>query len=311
MNEQAKSLGLWALSVSILCLALAIAYFAWEAHLWRTELPQILIQTEKTADKINLSINNVSEIGKLVPPILDEVGKTRKVVEKTAEQVKLTREQLPTILKDIEPITRQIENTTQQLPTIIPPVLDEVRKTRELVPGILKEVHSANITVDKATVEVAKTREAMPGILDRADKIVRSAEKAGEEAGQGAVSGILGGIITMPFKVVGSLGKAAFGLLKAEDQAMLTQQDIALMDAKIQALTDSGTVGQTGQWNNKASSNSGSVTLEKRYESEGKVCAAFKIEINLKGKKTKTSMIKGCRQPDGTWQATEGALPGE
>ena len=87
MNEKMKSAGIWVLSLSLLCLAFSIIYVSLEARQWRKELPELLHLTEETVIRISPAISDLSEVGKLVPRIMDEVKASRKTVEKTVEEI--------------------------------------------------------------------------------------------------------------------------------------------------------------------------------------------------------------------------------
>jgi hypothetical protein len=162
--ENLKSFGTVLLAFSILCLALAIVYFTFEAQGWRKDLPGILDLTGKTADKIQPSMVELADAAKLIAPIVEEISKAREVVRELVIESGAVRQALPGILNQVEPITRQVENTTIELPQAVGPVLDEVRKTREQIPGILKEIKETNVTIQKALIEVRQARGEIPAI---------------------------------------------------------------------------------------------------------------------------------------------------
>ncbi|MBE9580260.1 MAG: hypothetical protein IMF18_01415 [Proteobacteria bacterium] len=366
MLEKVKSTGLILLAFSIVCLALAIVYFTYEAQSWRKDLPGILQLTGETADKLAPPIAEVADVAKLIPPIVEEVAKAREVIRELVKEVEATREALPGILKDVEPITRQMENTTVQLPKVIDPVLGEVSKTRETIPGILQEVREMNATIQKALVEVRETRneipaivrnveaihrdmptwletidraaeaiqkisaesgemrvlipdilaevkrvrEELPGIMDRADNIVANAKDVGKEAGKGAVSGMVGGIVSAPFNLVRGSADAVTSVYKSFGRDF-TEKDMAIIRESLKPLLEAEREGHTVDWNNPESGNEGKITLEKIYEENGQECRQVRHELWIKGKKTRDVIQKGCRQSDGTWIETDRSVSGK
>lgn len=224
-------------------------------------------------------------------------------------EVKITRDRIPGIIKEIKPITRNVENVAEKLPKIIDPVLDEVAKTREAVPGILKTVESTNLTVEKAVTEISQVRKAAPELLGRAEKIVANARDVGREASKGAVSGLFGGVISMPLDMVEGMGARATRLLNEEDRKQITQEDVRMIHSKAIELAEEGNVGQSKIWENIRSGNKGRITLRKKYETEGKPCREVEIEYNLKRRRKQIKTIRGCRQPDGVWVAEDQSGP--
>jgi len=203
----------------------------------------------------------------------------------------------------------QLNLWRKDIPEIIAPVLDEVEKVREMVPSVLEEVRNSNTTIEKVVSEVRETREAIPGIMDRADQIVAA---VGHEAGKGAVKGIIGGIIMTPFDMVGGLGKGIAHFINPQDMEQLTEKDMKLLEQNALELANKGEVGQVVTWENTESSNSGKITLMEKYHKNDRECRQVKIDIFLKGKDSRTVLLVGCQQPDGSWETIEGgALPGK
>ena len=301
MWEKAKFIGLLAISFSLLCLAGSIFFFGYELSGWRKELPDMLSTLEETSGQIAPALENVSEIEELIPPILEEVAAVRKTVDGLVAEVQSTREALPELLADLELITRQIENTTGQLPAVIDPLVEEVGKSREVIPDILKEIENTNATIGNAVAEIQLTREAIPGIMDRADQIVAHAGEVGVNAGKGAVTGMLGGLITAPFGVVGGIGKGVSGLFSSEVADAATPEDLEIVRNKLLDIAENGNVGDVVTWENRKSSNKGKITLLKKFSVNDQECREVKIEADVKGKAVETTTLSGCKQPDGSW----------
>ena len=71
MNEKIKLMGIFTLSFSLLVLGMSIFYTGWEIHKFRKEMPEMLFLTGETVDKIIPAVSHISEISKLVDPILE------------------------------------------------------------------------------------------------------------------------------------------------------------------------------------------------------------------------------------------------
>ncbi len=333
--------------LSIFCLALAIAYFAFELYQFRTDFPKILVKMEKTSEVIFPTVNGIAEISRNISPIAGEIEEVRKSLPDVLAEVKATRESLPDILTQISVILDKTNATTRNLPQ----VLAEAEKIRETVPGIVKEIHDINVqiphmiktadgireqipqmiqTVDTASgamlsftaeiteinksipailEETQKTREAMPGILDRAEKIVTQGQQFGSEASKGAVTGLVMGVVD-PFNLSARLKSL---VLPGKENPALTNADIAyIRETTIQAI-ENATPGEFIPWENPASNNFGETTLlEKKAGSDFK-CSEIRIEIWIKKswfRKSKTHDFNTvlCRQPDGTYIETGDAM---
>ncbi len=327
-------------AVSIFCLALSIAYFAYELTQFRIVFPQILTQMETTSKVIYPTVNGIAEISKNIPPIADSIDKVEKSMPSVLAEVKATRESLPGILTRIDTIMDKLDDATRSLPAVV----SEVQQTREMVPGIVKEIHDTNAqipgivkqvdgirkqipqmvkTVNNASEsmrmfstelaqaqklvppildEVRKTRKALPPMLDKAQKIVEQGQRFGKEASEGAVSGLILGVIN-PLNISSRL-KAL--VLPGKKIPKLSDADIALIrETTIQAI-ESEKTGKMFQWENPTSNHYGDVTLLRKFKDNGEECREIRVEIfEDKGwfQKEKThdfSMVL-CREPGGAW----------
>jgi surface antigen len=291
MEEKTKLVGTLALSFSLFCLALAIGYVGYGLTGWLKQVPAILSLVSDTSGQIAPVLENVTEVEHLIPPIIEEMAAVRKTVDKAVVEVGNTREAVPGILADLELVTREVENTVGQLPGVIDPVLVEVGKTRETIPDILEEVRL--------------TREAMPVLMDRADQLIANAGKAGQQVGKGAMTGMVGGIISMPFGIVGGIGKGVAGLAGLEGNAAVTDEDLGLLREKLLDLAENGEEGDVATWKNSKTSNSGKITLLRKYVENDQECREAKIETFIKGQDAQVQTISGCKQADGSWAATQ------
>lgn len=108
-------------------------------------------------------------------------------------------------------------------------------------------------------------------------------------AAGGGTTGIIGGVL-----LGGLLGGALGNALDQRDKELaLKQAQYSLENSK---------VGQTSQWQNPDSGNSGTFTPTRTYQTEsGQYCREYQQEILVGGEKH-SSYGTACRQPDGTWK---------
>jgi surface antigen len=327
MEEMKKLIGTMALSFSIFCLALAVGYFGYELNGWRKQLPEILTAVSDTSGQITPVLENVKEIEGFVPQVLQEVAEIRKTVDNALSEAEKTRKAVPVILADVEKVSGQIDGTVKLLPDIIDPILEETEKTRILIPDVLEQIRVTNSEVAKIQKlvpevleevrlirselvppileEVRKTREELPLLMDRADQLIAGADEAGRTAGKGAMTGMIGGILSMPFDVVGGIGRGFTSLFSAEVRDEMSDEDLKILKEKIVDLAENGKAGDIATWKNPKTANGGKITLVKKYRENNQECREVKIEISIKGNTPHTETLAGCKQPDGSWVATK------
>lgn len=333
--EKIKSNAQLIFAFSIICLAMAIVYFALELSAFRTDFPDILTQMENTSKVIYPTVNGIAKIGDNVPLIADEIDKVREIMPSILEEVKATRKSMPGALEKIHIIMKQVEETRKVLPEII----EEVRQTREMIPGILEEIHGLKEqippivkeikkiqkqlpdtleTIDKASEsvyafstelgktrqlvpdilkEVKQTREAMPEILNHAERIVVQGQKFGADAGTGAVNGLIRGILN-PLNITTRLKEL---VLPGHDIATLNDTDIELMRKTTIETVENKNVGTIAKWNNPKSKNHGTITVLKKFFKDAAECKEIRTQIWINKEKTHDFNVIFCRQKDGTW----------
>ena len=108
-------------------------------------------------------------------------------------------------------------------------------------------------------------------------------------AAGGGTTGIIGGVL-----LGGLVGGAVGNALDQRDKELAMQQaQLSLENAK---------VGQTSQWQNPDSGNSGTFTPTRTYQTDsGQYCREYQQEIMVGGEKH-DSYGTACRQPDGSWK---------
>ncbi len=336
--EKIKSTAQMIFSISIFCLALAIAYLGYETHLILTGLPGILTKMEKTSEVIYPTMNGIAQISDNIPPIAEAIDKVHDSLPSLLAEVKATRESLPDILKQADDIVVKVDKTAK----VIPGVLEEVKKTRELVPEMVQEIHSTNEqipqiitqvdgvreqipsmiqTVDKAAEsvqtfstqlaetnklipdileETKKLREAAPELMNRAENIVTQGGEFGSDAGKGAISGLVMSVVN-PMNVGGRLKEL---VLPGKEIPALTDADIALIRETVIDAVINKKPKESIKWENPVSDNFGKVTLLQEYMEDNEECNEIRSEIWIKKgfmrkEKTHDFNMVFCKTPDG------------
>lgn len=306
-KTQAQLAASFLMSLSILALAAAVAYFAYVISRVGVHVPELLASVNQTSDRVEPILDEVSEIRKLIPDILHEVEQTRLLVPPILEEVEQTRLQIP-------PILDQVERTGQY----IPPVLKEVEAVRKEMPAMLKsadkasnavvtasnEIKATRPLIEDVVQEIETTREAIPPLLDRAEGMIDQARVAGQEASSGAVTGFFKGLITTPFTLVGDAGKSITGM-SDEEFNKLTQQERDLIEVTALYLLNNGNRGEIKQIGEAGSGFSATLKLvdieiveEDFTESE---CRTLQYEGYKDGDRLKTANRTFCNEEGGGW----------
>lgn len=292
MNDR-RNIATYLLSISLFCLAGALVYFTIELTRIANQIPTILASIEQTSERIGPVITEVNKIRELIPPIVNEISEIRKQIPNILEEVKQTRALVPTVLEEVK-----------QARILIPSILEEVKQARVLVPSILDEVKQTRESIPSILNEVKETREAIPPMMARADRIVTDAREVGKKASEGAVTGVIAGIIKAPFNIVGGLGKSMFGSLNLEAEG-LNDKDRELSVNAANEILSAGKVGESRTWSNPDSGNKGTVTLKDTKIIHKRECRVMHIVVRVAGEEPINKDITACLNDESVWEALE------
>lgn len=307
-----RDIASYLLSASLFCLAAALAYFAYEASRISRQIPEILVAVENATAQVDPVVSEVAKISEQLPLILDEVAEVRQLVPPILNEVAETRKIVPSVLAEVEK-TR----------LAIPPILVEVERTRKELPAVLKTVDGASKSVTMATreikayrplvpevlKEVQLTRAAIDPALDRVDELIAKAGAAGKQASKGAVTGLFTGILTLPFNIVGDVGKSVAGM--SEAAAKYSEKDIALFKEARNDILKNGHIDETREWSNPDSGRRAKITLLKIFESDNEECRRLRVEIWAANKKKEYDETANlCRDAKGVWREEEESAQG-
>jgi surface antigen/uncharacterized protein YoxC len=274
-SDRARLVSTTVLSVALFALALALAYVAYQVGALRQQLPELLASVESTSQKVEPVLHEVDAIRDLIPSILAESKAIRELIPGVVTEVSEVRKALPPL---VDTSAKAINNASDAIRTIEPQI-----------PAVLTEVR--------------KTREALPGILDRAERVVTSAQTAGQKAGAGAVQGVLGGIVTAPFKLIGGVGKDLKSMMGFDEHHVFTGADEQLALGATDSVIKQGEVGAKSSWKNPESKNRGSAELVDKWTRDGQSCVTVRHRVEFATASAQTKDIKLCQRPDGQWEA--------
>jgi surface antigen len=103
-------------------------------------------------------------------------------------------------------------------------------------------------------------------------------------------------------KLVGiGLGAIGGALIGNQIGQYMDDQDKQKMSSTSYNALENNRSGQTAQWNNPDSGNSGTITPVKTYEKNGNYCREYTQTVTI-GNKTHEAYGTACRQADGTWK---------
>jgi len=306
-------------TASRFAIAAAIIYFAYQLAqindnvvVVTQSVDQVSQHIEPTLEEVKAIRLEIVEVRNLVPDVLAEVAEVRKQIPAVVAEVAEVRQQIPPIIAQVESIEQQIDPILQRVDKTVAVVDD----TQRQIPQILTIADNAIATINDTNKEIKLTRESINPTLDRVDELVEDvyfkaqdaitgAEGAGKKASEGAVSGFFTGLIKLPFKLIGSLASPIVDSLDVNVARKLTEKDIELLaEAGTQAIKSQGT-GKERRWDNPSSKNSGSITITRRYQSQGLECVEARVRISHKGKQIGDDQEKFCLNEKNEWVGAE------
>jgi archaellum component FlaC/surface antigen len=288
-----RSFSITLLALSLFCLSGSIVYFSIQLIDVNKGIPDILEDIEKTSEKVETVVKEVEQVRKLIPFIVNEVMETRKQIPSIVKEVSEFRNKIPDILEKVEKVNQQIPTALNEIKAIrqqIPPIIEEIEKTRQIIPLVL--------------AEIKKTREVLPAMLSKAERIVTDAKRIGKTTTEGAVTGVITGIVKTPFEIVGGLGEALFGGQRKNNEGV-TEQDLELIKLATYQVLSSAQRGHTRNWSNPQSGNNGTVTLKEFAEADGRDCRILNYIVRIDKKERINKEVSFCLDEYAQWKPTE------
>lgn len=317
MANESRTQATYLLAFSIFCLAVALVYFTYEVALVRQQIPTILASVESASAKVDPLIKEIGEIRDLIPPVMAEVAETRKQIPPILDEVRLSRKQIPAILNEVDAISTQIPSIILEVSVIrqqIPDILAEMAAIRQQIPSVLESADKASAMVTAVAMEIANTRplinqvlvevdqirNALPDILEQAEKVVKKAEEAGKNVSEGAVHGVITGIIRAPFSIVGNLRKHILAL-NDEQLKELNEKDMKLIEEASKKLLTAKEIHASQKWANKKSKVRGEASLIAIKQKNAKECRTLQIKVWNKNELKLDRKTELCKTDNGNW----------
>ena len=301
------------ISAGLIAIAVSLAYFAYQLGQINSLMPQYLERLDNVVAKITPVIGEIDQLQRTIKPMISEIQNLQKT---TAPQLitqidYMQKETIPNILEEVH-------QTREQMPHI----LEQIELTRKTLPAVLERIDQVTLAADVITVEIGKlretipdilieveqTREAIPDMLDRADQLIGKAETISQHAGEGAVSGVVKGVITAPLDIISGMGKSTVEHMGIHDTSDMTETDFQMVGDAIEKLAKKEEIGAVVNWDNPESGNTGEHKIVRQYEKDGHPCKTISGHIRIKANDAHDGQVEICRQPDGTWVTVEKKL---
>lgn len=265
-------------ALGLLALAAAIVFFSLEIRQFRQQLPDILKQVDETSQRITPIIDEIAELKEFLPLIIKQSEGYQKLIPEVLVRVDMINQQMPTIINEISAVTQSIE-----------PILKDSKAWRSELPALLAVVKETNVTIGNTNQQLANTlpniplilaesealRNEVPIILTQAESLVGQVEQAGQEASKGVVTGIVGGILSTPFSLIGKIGESTTKMLGLENADSLSKSDRKSYNQAMERLMKKPSKGANQSWRNDDTGNKGTITISDVVQQEQKNCYHF------------------------------------
>ncbi|MEJ2094362.1 MAG: hypothetical protein P8X93_04100, partial [Gammaproteobacteria bacterium] len=125
------------------------------------------------------------------------------------------------------------------------------------------------------------------------------AEAVGQKTTEGAISGVVTGVVKSPFSILGGFGESLGTALTGTSN--LTDEDIKIATQTLSILVTKPE-GTAMNWNNPATKDSGTLTLLDSYTSAGKNCVKIESKAVKQGKQLAPQQVDLCEDKDNKWK---------
>ncbi|BCS98694.1 hypothetical protein DSLASN_43260 [Desulfoluna limicola] len=298
-----------ALALGLILLAGAMAWLAYSIQGVTRELPAVMTRVDDINTRIDAIVETIPLITAELPPILEEVAKIRETVPPILAEVEHIRKAVPPILAEVEqireaipPILTRIDAIQEQVTEVeknLPLIAKTVDTAAGAVNTVATQVEATLPRVDKALVEVEAIRGEIPGILSQVEGIVADSQQIVGRASEDAVTGVMKGVITSPFRLLKDAGNSITGSLFTTQR--MTSEDEAHFEESTKRLLHNLEL-KSVTWSNPRSGNKGKVTLQRAFQDSGTSCVSLQFDLIPKSGKKESAIKNGCLMKDGTWQ---------
>ena len=199
-----------------------------------------------------------------------------------------TQQQIPQIVSTADYAVAALNQTRDEVLPYITLTLEEVRLMRKSMEDSLDRIE---ILIDDAN------EKALDAIVLAGD--------ASKKASEGAVSGFFTGLIKLPFKLIGTLASPIVKTIDVDVAKKLTEKDLELMATASKKAVEAKKIDSAWKWNNPKSGNSGSLTINRKYEINSHVCVEVQVRVSIKGKEKMNESDNLCLNKNDKWVEAE------
>lgn len=290
MKIEKRNLASYILSLSLLILAGAIVYFAYQISLVNVRIPEIIKTIDSTVEKMRPMVKELEKIRVQIPVIIDEVKEVRKLVPPILEEAASARMAIPPIMEESERIRASL-----------PEVLQSLDQSSQALTYATKELQAYRPLVPELLKQVEKTRDSIDPTLDRLDQMIVKVEHSGELAGKGAGQGLIKGILTSPFRIIGGIGTTLFDLTGAEKKSfsMEESEELRRLGSELLAV---GQVGSRKIWQSKTSNARGEFTIDRIYIQDDRICKSLLVNAWKNETLAVDRTFNLCQKMQGFWE---------
>jgi surface antigen/uncharacterized coiled-coil DUF342 family protein len=299
------------MSISQLLFAASIGYLAYSLIQISIQIPNALkmvgestTRMETFQPQINEIVVQVGSINKQIPAILSQIEQTRPLIEQALIESDKYSSQIPLLSAHLKRLEQQAAAVDKQLP------------------DVLKRIDNLIITTDNVTKEMTKwrphsleyikqleyLREDIPNYLTRiediatdAQMIISDAKTIGSENSRGLVTGLVKGVVSLPFNVVSNLA----GIVDSSSKSarLLTEQDIILLQQSAITVLSSKTTTEKS-WRNKSTGHYGRVNQGESFQRQGKDCYQLTF-TNYFNNERERLQEDACLNDQNLWQVND------
>ena len=260
----------FALAAGLVFLSASIFHFGQTIKSMESSLPTIAEKTQTASESVQAAAIEIRRIIPFVPDIIEETKQTRETIPKMLAQTEV-------IMNRAVDAVAMVSAIHESVPAILEEskqVRQESKQIRQELPAILNELSASREIVAQTTVEIENVRQSLPGTLNHLDTLLDKADKTGKRASEGAVSGVLTGIVKAPYSIVKGLGKGVF-----DKEVIITDEDRQVIRKKVLIALEEKKVGDVVLFENDNSAFQGFIEVAAIDKRGGSHCRTLRISV--------------------------------
>jgi len=267
----------FAFSFALLSLSLSVFYFAWVIKTVHGSIPLVAQQTKSTTNAVNLMAERIGLVSSQTSDALLEFKTFNALIPEILLESSKAREESAGAMREFSAFRQHV-----------PAILQESERIRETLPSLLKESEHVRYTVSTAIAELQEARQSLPRMIAEVDSLIGRANHLGAKASEGAVSGVLTGLVKAPYAMIRNIAFSG----KNQGRALTEEQHYSLIN-KIESVLQSGKVGE----NISLKQPNGYVELVDKSIKDDEMCHSVRIVLDT----YYDQMKEICKNSEGQW----------